>query len=70
MLQETAEKHGDESVEDSSGENTDDGAIGSCKTASSFSRILLDNLDETGGEEADGDDRGDKLNESQDALEP
>jgi len=70
VLQEAAEKHGDEGVKNRSGEDTDDGAIGSCKTASSFSRVSLDNFDEARGEETDGDDRGDELNETQNALEP
>ena len=64
MLQEAAEKHGDEGVEDCGGEDTDDGAIRSCKTTSSLGGILLDDLDEAGGEEADGDDWGDELNEA------
>lgn len=70
MLQEAAEKHGDEGVEDRSGEYTDDGAVGSCKATSSLGGILLDNFDEPRREETNGDDWGDELNETQDALEP
>lgn len=64
-LQEAAEEHGDEGVEDCGGEDTDDGAIGGCETAA-----LLGDLDKAGGEQADGDDWGDELDETQDALEP
>lgn len=64
MLQEAAEEHGDEGVQDRSGEDADDGTIGGCETAASFGGILLDDLDEAGGEEADGDDRGDELDET------
>lgn len=70
VLQEAAEKHGNECVENCSSENTDNGAIGSCEAASSLSGILLDDFDEPGGEETDGNDRGDELDESQDTLEP
>jgi hypothetical protein len=64
VLQEAAEQHGDEGVEDCGGEDPGDGAVGGCEAAA-----LLDDLDEAGGEEADGDDRGDELEEAQDALE-
>jgi hypothetical protein len=70
VLQEAAAKHGNEGVKNRSGEDADDGAIGSCEAASSLGRILLDNFEEPGGEETVGNDRGDELDESQDTLEP
>ena len=70
VLQETAEQHGDEGVEDRGGEDSDDGAVGSCEAATAFGGILLDDFDEARGEEADGNDRRDELDETQDPLEP
>jgi hypothetical protein len=70
VLQEAAEQHGDEGVEDCGGEDSDDGAIGSRETAAAFGGISLDDFDEAGGEEADGDYWRDELDETQNALEP
>jgi hypothetical protein len=70
VFQDAAEDHGDKSVEDSSGQNANDGAIGGRKAATSFGWIFLNNLDEARGEEADGDDGRDELDETQNALEP
>ena len=70
VLQEAAEQHSDEGVEDCGGEDSDDGAIGSCRVAACFVGASVDYFDEAGGEEADGDDRGDELDEAQDSLEP
>jgi hypothetical protein len=69
VLQEAAEQHGDEGVEDCGGEDADDGAIGGCEAAACFVGDFLDDLDEAGGEEADGNDGRDELDEAQDALE-
>jgi hypothetical protein len=57
VLQDAAEDHGNKSVEDSSGQNSNDGAIRGCKVATSTGWILLNDLDKARGEEADGDDR-------------
>jgi hypothetical protein len=70
VLQDTAQDHGDKSVEDSSGQNANDGAIGRCKVATSTGWIFLNDLDKARGEEANGDDGRDELDETQNALEP
>jgi hypothetical protein len=70
VLQDAAEDHGNESVEDSSGQNSHDGAIRGCKVATSTGWIFLNDLDKARGEEADGDDGRDELDETQNALEP
>jgi hypothetical protein len=53
VLQDAAEDHGNESVENSSGQNANDGAIGGCKVATPTGWIFLNDLDEARGEEAD-----------------
>jgi hypothetical protein len=70
VLQEAAEQHGDKGVEDCGGEDSDDGSIGGREAAAAFGGVLLDDFDEARGEEADGDDGGDELDEAQDALQP
>jgi hypothetical protein len=70
VLQEAAEQHGNEGVEDRGGEDSDDSAVGCREAAAAFGWILLDDFDEARGEEADGDNRRHKLDEAQDTLEP
>jgi len=70
VLQQAAEQHGDDGVEDCGGEDAYDGTIGGCEVAARFVGSSMDDFDEAGGEEADGDDGRQKLDETQYTLEP